>query len=146
MKDETRRVIEYRLKRAHRTLDAAELLLQQGFLEEASSRIYYGTFYSVVALLATKGLQSSKHTGVMALFHQEFVKPGIFPRELARALDRAFDSRLGGDYEDFVRFEEEELRQLLDQARAFVGKAEELVRAADSGAEGAPPEGLPGTG
>ncbi|GEM_PF-2720904 len=33
MKDETRRVIEYRLKRAHRTLAAAELLLQQDFLE-----------------------------------------------------------------------------------------------------------------
>jgi uncharacterized protein (UPF0332 family) len=53
MKDETRRVIEYRLGRAHRTLDAAELLLQQGFPEEASSRIYYGAFYSVIALLAT---------------------------------------------------------------------------------------------
>ncbi len=66
----------------------------------------------------------------MALFHQEFVKPGLFPRELARALDRTSDSRLGGDYEDFVRFEEEELRQLLDQARTFVAKAEELVRAA----------------
>ena len=67
----------------------------------------------------------------MALFHQEFVKSGIFPRELARALDRAFDSRLGGDYEDFVRFEPDELRQLLEQARAFVAKADELARAAD---------------
>jgi uncharacterized protein (UPF0332 family) len=129
--EETRRVIEYRLSRAHRTLDAAELLLKQGFPEEASSRIYYGTFYSVVALLTTKGLKSSKHSGVMALFHREFVKPGIFPRELARALDRAFDSRLGGDYEDFVRFEPDELRQLLQQARAFVARADELARAAD---------------
>jgi len=112
-------------------LDAAELLLKQGFPEEASSRIYYGTFYSVVALLTTRGLKSSKHSGVMALFHQEFVKPGIFPRELARALDRAFDSRLGGDYEDFVKFEPDELRQLLEQARAFVAKADEIARAAD---------------
>jgi uncharacterized protein (UPF0332 family) len=130
VKDETRRVVEYRLSRARRSLDAAELLLKQGFAEEASSRIYYGTFYSVVALLATKGLKSSKHSGVMALFHQEFVKTGLFPRELARTLDRAFDSRLGGDYEDFVRFEPEELRQLLEQARAFVAKAEEIARTA----------------
>lgn len=128
MKDETRRVIEHRLSRARRSLDAAELLLKQGFAEEASSRIYHGTFYSVVPLLATKGLISSKHSGVMALFHQEFVKTGQFPRELAQALDRAFDSRLGGDYEDFVSFEPEELRQLLEQARAFVAKAEEITR------------------
>jgi uncharacterized protein (UPF0332 family) len=67
----------------------------------------------------------------MALSHRESVKPGIFPRDLARALDRTFDSRLGGDYEDFVSFEPEELRELLAQARAFVAKAEELVRAAD---------------
>jgi uncharacterized protein (UPF0332 family) len=87
MKEETRRVIEYRLSRAHRTLDAAELLLNRGFPEEASSRIYYGAFYSVVALLTTKGLKSARHSGVMALFHREFVKPGIFPRDLARAAD-----------------------------------------------------------
>ncbi|MFO7650863.1 MAG: HEPN domain-containing protein [bacterium] len=127
MKDEVRRVIEYRLTRARRTLDAAELLLQRGFLEEASSRIYYGAFYAVVALLGTRGLRSSRHSGVIALFHQEFVKPGAFPRELAKALDRAFDSRLGGDYADFVRFEPEELAELLAQARAFVAKVEELV-------------------
>jgi uncharacterized protein (UPF0332 family) len=62
-----------------------------------------------VALLATRGLRSSRHSGVIALFHQEIVKPGAFPRELAKALDRAFDSRLGGDYADFARFETDEL-------------------------------------
>jgi len=66
----------------------------------------------------------------MALFHQEFVNPA-YSRVNSPALDRAFDSRLGGDYEDFVRFEPDELRQLLEQARAFVAKADELARAAD---------------
>jgi len=57
------------------------------------------------------------------------VKSGVFPRELAKSLDRAFSSRLGGDYGDFVEFETEELRQLLVQARSFVAKAEEIVKA-----------------
>jgi uncharacterized protein (UPF0332 family) len=38
-------------------------------------------FYEVLALLHTKNLSSSKHTGVRALFNEHFVKAGIVPKE-----------------------------------------------------------------
>ena len=84
-------------------------------------------FYATLAVLATRNLSSSKHTGVIGLLHREFVKPGIFPKELAEALDRAFNLRGSSDYREFVIPEREAVTVLLDRARAFVNKAEELA-------------------
>jgi uncharacterized protein (UPF0332 family) len=88
-------------------------------------------FYAVAALLVTKNLASSRHTGVISLFHREFVKTGLFPPDLARTIDAAFDERLESDYGDYVRPERADLEDLLTSARKFVAKAEVLVRAAD---------------
>jgi uncharacterized protein (UPF0332 family) len=88
-------------------------------------------FYAVAALLITKNLASSRHTGVISLFHREFVKTGVFPSDLARTIDAAFDERLESDYGDYVRPERADLEELLTSARRFIAKAEELVCAAE---------------
>jgi uncharacterized protein (UPF0332 family) len=85
-------------------------------------------FYATSALLATKNLSSSRHSGVIALLHDHFVRPGVFPRELARQLSLAFEMRNDSDYEDFVTPEPGELTEMLANARSFVQKAAELVQ------------------
>ena len=122
---------EYRLTRARETLDDARLLLERERLPAAANRIYHAMFYAVAALLTTKRLASSRHTGVISLFHREFVKTGMFPSDLARTIDAAFDERLENDYGDYVRLVRADLEELLASARQFVAKAEELVGAAD---------------
>jgi uncharacterized protein (UPF0332 family) len=122
-----RTLIRYRLERAHETLADAELLLNQNRLPAAANRIYYAMFYAAVALLITKGLSSSRHSGVIGLFHREFVKTGSFPVELAQYISLAFDERLEGDYGDYVQFERADLDDLLLNARRFVGKTVEII-------------------
>ena len=121
----------YRLSRAHETIEDARLLLEQGRLPAAANRIYYAMFYAATAVLITKGLSSSRHTGIISLFHREFVKTCLFPADLAQFIDVAFDERLESDYGDYVRPERIELERLLVSAGQFVAKAEELVQAAD---------------
>jgi uncharacterized protein (UPF0332 family) len=121
----------YRLARAHETIEDARLLLERGRLPAAANRIYYATFYAATALLITKGLSSSRHTGIISLFHREFVKTREFPSDLAQFIDVAFDERLESDYGDYVRPERIDLERLLVSAGQFVAKAEELVRTAD---------------
>ncbi|MCX6383175.1 MAG: HEPN domain-containing protein, partial [Actinobacteria bacterium] len=74
-------VIKYRRERAKETLEEAEIMLDNNKLIAAVNRIYYAIFYEVIALLLTKGLSSSKHSGVRSLFNKEFVKPGIISEE-----------------------------------------------------------------
>lgn len=134
MNEATRELIRYRLAEARETLSDAQDLLRKGSLRSAANRTYYAMFYATLAVLATRNLSSSKHTGAIGLLHREFVKPGIFPKELAEALDRAFDLRGSSDYREFVIPEKEAVTVLLDQARAFVNKTEELT-AEDEGKE-----------
>jgi uncharacterized protein (UPF0332 family) len=55
------------LRRAHRSLKAAETLLEQDLYEDAISRAYYAMFYAVNALLIRDGLNvSGKHSAVVA--------------------------------------------------------------------------------
>ena len=71
-------LICHRIQRASETLEEAHLMLGSGHLYGASNRIYYACFYATVALLLTKDLSSSKHSGVVALFNGGFARVSPF--------------------------------------------------------------------
>lgn len=77
MKKEFIELAKYRLGKSRKTLEDAKLYFESATLESTVNRIYYAVFYSVNALLVTKGLSSAKHSGVRSLFNREFVKKGI---------------------------------------------------------------------
>ena len=120
MTDETRTLAGYRLDRAREALDEAELLFDEGHTNAFVSRLYYGCFYAVSALLLLDGDSPSKHSGVRALFHQRFVRAGIFPKDLGRFYDRLFDNRQKADYADLVVFAAADVGSWLSEARGFV--------------------------
>lgn len=128
MTDEMRSLITYRLQRAREALDEASILLECNHINTAVNRVYYACFYSVTALLLTRDLSSSKHSGVRSLFHQHFVKPGLFSTELGQTFDKLFDNRQKGDYADMVRFEKEIVQGWLSEARAFVAAMEKVIQ------------------
>jgi len=55
--------IQLYLDRARQDLQAAESNLHQGFHDVAITRAYYGMFYAASAVLASKGISRSKHSG-----------------------------------------------------------------------------------
>jgi uncharacterized protein (UPF0332 family) len=128
VKKEMLELIQYRMKEAFETLEEAQILLKENKTRGAMNRIYYGMFYATLALLATKELGSGKHSGVITLFHKEFVKTGIFPKEVAKHLDIAFDLRTKGDYRDFVTLEKDRLEDLVKNAKYFINKVEEVIK------------------
>lgn len=82
-------LIQYRMERSREALEDAHLMFEQnGSPAGVVNRAYYAMFYAALALLMTVDQGSSKHQGVIALFDQSFIKPGILPRELGKALHR----------------------------------------------------------
>jgi uncharacterized protein (UPF0332 family) len=57
-------------------------------------------FYAASALLLKHGLSSTKHAGVIGLFHREIVNQGILDKEFGKILERAFANRTECDYKD----------------------------------------------
>lgn len=114
-------LIVYRLERAKETLQDAHLLFDQGgSLGSVINRSYYAMFYGVLALLTTIGRGSSKHSGVISLFDQHFVKSGQFSISMSKALHKAFDLRQIGDYRELLEFDEKQAEEILNSADQFV--------------------------
>ena len=110
------------MARAQRYLKSAEILFQDGDYESSVSRVYYAMFYSAQAMLLTKGLSFSSHKGVISAFGENFIKAGIFPREMGRELNRAFQKRQIGDYEYTFVISKDEAKQVIASGKEFVEK------------------------
>ena len=120
-------LIRYRKDKARETLDDARMLLRDGTPSSALNRIYYAMFYEVLALLHTKNLSSSKHTGVRALFNEHFVKAGIVSVELGRLFSRMYDFRQKSDYGDFVKIQPEKVGEWFEQAVFFINEIDQII-------------------
>jgi len=121
-------LINYRLERATESMDEARLLLDNGHLNTCVNRLYYACFYTVSALLMTKGFSSPKHSGVRALFDQHWVKDGHVSVDLGRIYRNLFVNRQKGDYGELVRFKEEEVRQWVINAERFIKEIGQVVQ------------------
>lgn len=117
----------YRIERAKGILVEAEDNLKQNHYGVSLNRSYYAMFTSARALLALKELDSSKHSGVIALFNQHIVKTKLFPKEISKFLGRAKDMRENADYGDFVEIIEEDAQIQIERAKKFVNEAESVI-------------------
>ncbi len=107
------------IAKAQRYLKSAELLLQNGDYESSVSRTYYAMFYCSEPALLTKGLTFSSHKGVIAAFGEHFIRTAVFPKEMGRELNRAFEKRQLGDYEYTSAVSDEDARELLARGNEF---------------------------
>lgn len=122
-------LVLWRLEKAEKTFQDAELLLEKGSFESAINRYYYAAFYAIRALLATRELDSPKHSGVISLFNREFVKTNLISKKASKTITKVFDLRSNADYEDYIQFKNQEVldvrknvQDLLDEIGAYLSK------------------------
>ncbi len=120
-------LIRYRLSRAEETLDEAKLMLQNDHPYGAANRVYYACFYAVIALLLTQNLSSRKHSGVLALFNQHFVKTGMIAVDMGKFYSRMFDNRIDCDYAEWAEVDKQDIQEELDRAEGFIKEISALV-------------------
>ena len=77
-------------------------------------------FYAVLALLVNEPYASSKHTGVLAYFNKNYIKNGLLPETLGRALNKAFELRQRGDYREYIELTHEQVSPFIGEARSFI--------------------------
>lgn len=108
------------LKRAERYLITSEFLIKEGDYESAVSRTYYAMFFSAQAVLLSKGLSFSSHKMTISAFGENFIKTGIFSKEMGKDFNRAFDRRQISDYyHDFI-IDKNEAIEILESGRNFI--------------------------
>src|SRR5204862_6506377 len=113
---------------ADEALAAARLNLTTGLQRSAVNRAYYAMFYGVLALLATRQSETSRHSGAITQFDQLYVKPALLPRDFSRWLHDAFLNRQAADYGSDLSLPVVGVEDLVRHARDFVAGARERRR------------------
>lgn len=107
------------IKKAKENLDAAGMLIEQGFPEIAASRAYYAMFYLAEALLLKKGLHYSSHSAVIAAFGKEFAKTGELSPQFHQNLIKAQSIRQISDYGYAESLPADDVREVIRWANEF---------------------------
>jgi len=108
------------IDKAEKFLATAEHACDIGDYDSCVSRCYYAMFFMAEAALLTINVTASSHKGVISLFGERLVKPGIFGRDMGKALNEAYDERLIGDYGIGFIIREKDARDMLARAEDFV--------------------------
>ena len=102
-------LINYRIARAKDTYDDALILSEKEKWNSTINRLYYATYYALMALLLDSDLKPTTHNGAKSNFTKHFIKTNIFPLEYGKVYSQLFTWRQKGDYDDLFDFDREKV-------------------------------------
>lgn len=117
----------YRIEKSKSDLNDAKKTLDLKMFDTAANRSYYAIFHAARAVLALDGQDYKKHSGVISNFQKNYIKTGIFNKEMSNIIKSAFDMRTESDYEDFYVVPKEDVIKQVQEAEYFVSKIEEYL-------------------
>ena len=120
--------IQRYMRSAREALTSAQNNYAQADYRTAVNRAYYAVFYAANAMLATLGLQRSKHSGVKAAFQERFIKTGMIEVAYSKDYDETMKKRDIADYDVAVAVEEPFARDGVERARRFVERMEKYLK------------------
>lgn len=128
MDDPRAELAKYRIEKAKEELSAAKLLLEKGIVKSSLSSSYYSIFHSARALLSFEKLDNKKHSGVITLFINNFVKKSLLSEKMKSILTKAFEIRNESDYKDFYTAAREEASEQIANAEYFINEIISFIR------------------
>ncbi|MBF8277290.1 MAG: hypothetical protein HW390_2363 [Candidatus Brocadiaceae bacterium] len=124
---EQKELARHRFERAEETLRESIDALARQNVRLSINRAYYAVFYGIKALLAIADKDSSKHTGIVSLFNQYFIKTGIVSEISFKAIQSLMDLRHEGDYQDFAKITKEEAAGAVESAKTIIETLQRIL-------------------
>lgn len=120
MEERARELSKYRFETSLEALSDAKIMYENERYKNTLNRAYYAIFQAIRAVNALSGFDSSKHSGVIAYFNQNYVKDGVFSKELSKIIKMASENREKADYLDFFIASKEEAEKQIVRAKEFI--------------------------
>jgi uncharacterized protein (UPF0332 family) len=120
--------IHEEIKRANIAFEAACLLFENGYINDALSRLYYFVLYHIRAVLLSKGYEPKSHEGALRLFALHFVKEKIFLPKDSHVFSKLMKYREEADYNPVYIFTKEDFIELKKEAEFLADKIQEYLK------------------
>ncbi len=125
--NERTELIRYRLEEAIETIADVQLLIDNDRLRAAVNRIYYGMFYSLLALGLAYQFETSKHQQLIGWFNKNFIHARLIDPKFGKIINKASNRRTQGDYESYVEFDKATIIEMFDQMKEFIIEIERFL-------------------
>ncbi len=125
--NERKELISYRLEEAKETIADVQLLIENDRLRAAVNRIYYGMFYSLLALGLAYQFETSKHQQLLGWFNKNFIHEGLVDTKFGKIINKASSRRTQGDYESYVEFDKEIILEMFGEMKEFIIEIERFL-------------------
>jgi len=127
-KDDKKDLAAYRLEKADIFLNDAKTLLDASSCGSSANRSYCAMLSAARSLLILRGISADTHEGVKTMISREFIKTGLFPKEMGEIFRNLQARRVDSDYGDYVEITGEEARDSLAKAKRFVSEVIRVSR------------------
>ena len=120
-------IIDYWMEKALEDLASADDNFSSGRLTNAVRDAYFACFHSFSAILLHDGIVFKKHKEVRSALHRDYIRTGKILVSWGKHYDWLFDNRQKADYRPLVRFESDQVKEIIDQSRLFVDEMRRLL-------------------
>ena len=121
-------LINYRMEQAEETILDVQLLIENDRLRSAVNRIYYGMFYSLLALGLANQFESSKHVQLIGWFNKNFIHEDLIDSKYGKIINKAFNRRTKGDYDTYVEFEKDIVFEMFNEMQDFISEIKSYLK------------------
>ncbi len=121
-------LIDYRIARAKDTYDDAIILSERGKWNSTINRLYYATYYAILALLLNSDLKPTTHNGAKSNFSEYFIKTGKIDTKYGKMYSQLFTWRQKGDYDDLFDFDKNKVMPYFGPVNDFISLIEQTIK------------------
>lgn len=125
--DERYALVNYRIDKAHTTMEQVKAIVPLEFWDMIANRLYYAAYYTASALLLQDGFSVQTHNGIIQMLGLHYIKTGVLDRKYGTLYGQLFSLRQTGDYGDTFGLTEEQVRPLVEQTAEMIEKVESII-------------------
>ena len=118
----------YRFDAAKQCLKSAKVLLENHDLYGSVNRSYYAIYNALRSVIILDGTEMKKHSGTISYFQKEYIKTGVFSKDISDIIMSAFDMRNDSDYGDLVILVKEDVENQIDNAGVLLADVESYLK------------------
>jgi len=126
--EDRKQLIKYRIDQAKECIDEVSFQIIHEKYKTAINRIYYGMFYSLLALGLKYEFETSKHFQLIGWFNKTFIRTGKMAVEFGKIINKSYTLRQESDYEPFITYEKDEVLGLYKKMKEFINAIEKIVQ------------------
>ncbi|MCX6273360.1 MAG: HEPN domain-containing protein [Bacteroidetes bacterium] len=115
------------MEEARDTIKDVQILIGSERMRAAVNRIYYGMFYSLLALGLKYEYETSKHNQLLGWFNKNFIHEKLIDQRFGKIINKAHNRRTKSDYDSYIEFDKGIVLEMFEEMKDFINEIEAFI-------------------